>query len=147
MSIDYNVKTIIFCKAALQWFVSWKALYKYMWVELNWMDYWVIMFLCMYTTIQKSRVGQLFQCSVSHDPSGIILICWFGSQATYLTIIRVENNVFVETLIRFLHGYLLIWKLEKNSIYLKLKYFVTQMSLLSLLINLTFPCLIQIFIY
>jgi len=28
---------------------------------------------------------------VSHDPSDIILLCWFGAQETFL-IINVENN-------------------------------------------------------
>jgi len=33
----------------------------------------------------------LLQYSVSHDPSEIILICWFGAEETFL-IINVENN-------------------------------------------------------
>ncbi len=38
----------------------------------------------------------LLQSSVSHDPSEIILICWFGAQETFLIITNVENlnNVF-----------------------------------------------------
>ncbi len=34
----------------------------------------------------------LFQSSVSHDPSEIILICWFAAQETFLIIINVENS-------------------------------------------------------
>ncbi len=30
--------------------------------------------------------------SVSHDPSEIILICWFAAQETFLIIINVENG-------------------------------------------------------
>jgi len=29
---------------------------------------------------------------VSHDPSKIILICWFGAQQTFLIIINAEND-------------------------------------------------------
>ncbi len=29
---------------------------------------------------------------MSHDPSEIILICWFGAQETFLIIINVKNN-------------------------------------------------------
>ncbi len=35
----------------------------------------------------------LLQSSVSHDASEIILICWFGTQDTFLiNIINVENK-------------------------------------------------------
>jgi len=30
--------------------------------------------------------------SVSHDPSEIILICWFDAQETFIICIDVENN-------------------------------------------------------
>jgi len=33
---------------------------------------------------------------VSHDPSEIILICWFGAQETVLFIINVENSCAAE---------------------------------------------------
>jgi len=32
------------------------------------------------------------ECSVSHDRSEIILICWFAAQDTFLLIINVENS-------------------------------------------------------
>ncbi len=35
--------------------------------------------------------ASLLQSSVSHDPSEIILICWFAAQETFL-IINVENS-------------------------------------------------------
>jgi len=35
---------------------------------------------------------------VSHDPSEIILICWFAAQKTFLIIINVENSCI------FVHG-------------------------------------------
>ncbi len=34
----------------------------------------------------------LLYISVSHGPSEIILICWFGVQETLLIIINVENT-------------------------------------------------------
>ncbi len=36
--------------------------------------------------------ASLLQFSVSHDPSEIILICWFAAQETFLIIINVENS-------------------------------------------------------
>ncbi len=36
--------------------------------------------------------ASLLQSSVSHDPSEIILICWFAAQGTLLIIINVENS-------------------------------------------------------
>jgi len=30
----------------------------------------------------------LLQSSVSHDPSNIILICWFGAQETFISVER-----------------------------------------------------------
>ncbi len=36
--------------------------------------------------------ASLLQSSVSHDPSQIILIYWFGAQETFLIIINVENS-------------------------------------------------------
>ncbi len=36
--------------------------------------------------------ASLLQFSVSHDPSEIILICWFGAYGTSLIIISVENG-------------------------------------------------------
>jgi len=35
--------------------------------------------------------ASLLQSSVSHDPSEIILICWFAARETFLIIIDVEN--------------------------------------------------------
>jgi len=36
--------------------------------------------------------ASLLQSSVSHDPSEIILKCWFGAQETLLIIIIVETS-------------------------------------------------------
>ncbi len=36
--------------------------------------------------------ASLLQSSVSHDPSEIILICWFAAQDTLMIIINVENS-------------------------------------------------------
>ncbi len=47
----------------------------------------------------------ILQSSVLHDPSKIIIICWFAAQETFLIIIIVENSCaasyFVETVIHF----------------------------------------------
>jgi len=34
----------------------------------------------------------LLQSSMSHDPSEIILICWFAAQETFIFSISVENS-------------------------------------------------------
>ncbi len=36
--------------------------------------------------------ASLLQSSVSHDPSEIILICWYAVQETFLIIINIENS-------------------------------------------------------
>ncbi len=36
--------------------------------------------------------ASLLQSSVSHDPSEIVQICWFGDQETYCLIMNVENS-------------------------------------------------------
>jgi len=44
----------------------------------------------------------LFQSSVSHDPSEIILICWFGDQEALLLLAMLNCiNSFVKTKIFF----------------------------------------------
>ncbi len=52
--------------------------------------------------------ASLLQSSVSHDPSEIILICWFAAQETFIINIIIIINVtvvlvhiFVETFIHF----------------------------------------------
>jgi len=42
--------------------------------------------------IKAEFSASLLQSSVSHDPSEIILICWFAAQETFLIIISVENS-------------------------------------------------------
>ncbi len=41
--------------------------------------------------IKAEFSASLLQSSASHDPSEIILICWFAAQDTFLIIINVEN--------------------------------------------------------
>ncbi len=41
--------------------------------------------------IKAEFSASLLQSSVSHDPSEIILICWFAAQETFM-IISVENS-------------------------------------------------------
>ncbi len=57
------------------------------------------------------QICNLLPSSVSHDPSEIILICWFAAQETFLDIINVENNcvllnIFVKTVIFFYDTFL-----------------------------------------
>ncbi len=60
----------------------------------------------------------LLQTSVSHDPSEIILICWFAAQGTFLGCASLCFLLFVlETDI--FSGFFGESKGEKNSIYLK----------------------------
>ncbi len=42
---------------------------------------------------------QLLQSSVSHDPSEIIVIFWFGAQYFFLLVLKLDVlfNIFVET--------------------------------------------------
>ncbi len=61
------------------------------------------MYVCQLVSIyiqhcSNTGVGKIFECfwllmssSVSHDPSEITLICWFGAQYTFL-IITDENS-------------------------------------------------------
>jgi len=41
--------------------------------------------------VELDFLASLLQSLVSHDPSEIILICWFGAQETFITI-NVENS-------------------------------------------------------
>ncbi len=44
--------------------------------------------------------ASLLQSSVSHDPSEIILICWFDAQETFLIIINAEYFVLLNTFVK-----------------------------------------------
>jgi len=66
--------------------------------------------------IKAEFSASLLQSSVSHDPSEITLIWWFDAQETFL-IINVENSC-----VQFLPPQK---KVQKNSIFLKWKAFVT----------------------
>ncbi len=59
--------------------------------------------------------ASLLQSSVSHDPSEIILICWFTAQETFLIIIDVENSCAAY----YFCGFFVELKVQKSSIYLK----------------------------
>ncbi len=58
------------------------------------------------------------EVSVSHNPSEIILICWFAAQETFLIIINVKNSFaaeyFVETMIPLKHLYKILKEREIN---------------------------------
>ncbi len=83
----------------------------------------------------KLNIQQPFlQSSVSHDPSGIILLCWFDTQETSVVIIiNVENSCAAEY---FCGNYAKkkIWipwwtKQKKNSINLRCFFFIFAIAL------------------
>ncbi len=65
---------------------------------------WIYFEKCHLFLWRKASLGfsaSLFQSSVSHDSSEIILICWFAAQETFMIIINIEKKivVVVETMI------------------------------------------------
>ncbi len=59
--------------------------------------------------------------SVSHDPSEIIVICWFNIKHVLLSVLKtiVLLNIFLETRYSFSpHNFFYEFEVEKNSIYL-----------------------------
>ncbi len=67
---------------------------------------WIYLKLFLWYKAEFS--ASLLQYSVSHDPSEIILICWFAAQETFPIIINVEkqlccliNFFLLETIILF----------------------------------------------
>ncbi len=50
----------------------------------------------MYCDGKAEFAASLLQSSVSHDPSEIILICWFAAQEIFLIIQNVERKVAME---------------------------------------------------
>ncbi len=50
--------------------------------------------------IKAEFSATLLQSSVSHDPSEIILICWFAAQDTFLIIINFENGVLLKYFVK-----------------------------------------------
>ncbi len=53
---------------------------------------WIYSKMYFISVIKAEFSASLLQSSVSHDPSEIILICWFAAQKTFLFIISVENS-------------------------------------------------------
>ncbi len=54
----------------------------------------------IYSCAGKAEFQQpLIQSSGFHDPSEIVLICWFGAKETFLININVENGCLVENVI------------------------------------------------
>ncbi len=71
----------------------------------------------MLFVIAKLNFQQLLlQSSWSHDPSEIIVICWFGAQETFVIIMNVEKQLllifFVETMIYFFR---IVWWSESSK--------------------------------
>ncbi len=87
-------------------------------------------------------INSSLQSSVSHDPSEIILICWFAAQETFLIIFNVETVVLLNTFFRILW-----WKLKYEQHLFEMESFVVLVSLLSLLIGLMHPCWIIVLLW
>jgi len=70
--------------------------------HFNWPHYerlWCMFTTYIYTFIMLTNhqcciKNKLLQSSVSHDPSEIFLICWFGAQETMFIIIITVENIF-----------------------------------------------------
>ncbi len=65
--------------------------------------------------------ASLRQSSVSHDPSEIILICWFAAQETFIIIIMLKGvviiHVFVENVtIFFFYFFRIPYRIERLSL-------------------------------
>ncbi len=62
-------------------------------------------YLNIFSIVIYSCDAKHLQSLVSHDPSEIILICWFDAQETLLSILNVQNSYaasyFVESVIFF----------------------------------------------
>ncbi len=68
----------------------------------------------------------ILQSSVLHDPSKIIIICWFAAQETFLIIIIVENSCAASYLCGNRHTFFYITffdeqKVQKHNVNLKCK--------------------------
>ncbi len=69
----------------------------------------------------KLDFKQLLPLSLlSHDPSEIILICWFGAQKYVLLLSMLDTLVLLQIYVEVV--IVLFLKVQKNSIYLKYKY-------------------------
>ncbi len=70
-------------------------------------------FVChMHQTFSQRFMGvmskaetKFLQSSEWHDLSEIILICWFGAHVTFLLLLVVLLNIFVETIIQLFSGF------------------------------------------
>ncbi len=64
-------------------------------------------FYCFYCSVEFS--ASLLQSSVSHDPSEIILICWFDAQETFLITINAEKSCAASYVCETVIPFLKIW--------------------------------------
>ncbi len=79
---------------------------------------WISVKIAFIPTIKAVFSASLLQSSVSHDPSEIIIICWFNAQETFLIINNVENDVFVEIVIHFLFFRIHKWIKSSKELHL-----------------------------
>ncbi len=94
---------------------------------------WISVKMSFISVIKAEFSASLLQSSVSHDSSEIILIYWFAAQETFLIIINVENCCAASYFCGNCDAFY-FWgfdmnideqKVQKNSIYLKYKSFVS----------------------
>ncbi len=106
-------------------------------LHLKWLFSLILYILKCYLFLWCKAVflASFLPFSVSHDPSEIILICWFNVKVTFIIIINVENSCPAYYFLwkHFVSGWFDEQKVQKNSIYLK------YVSLLLHLINVIHP--------
>ncbi len=95
----FNVSKILLCSPRLHLFSWLKNIVKkpvILWnicIIENGSFVFKYILKCNIPVIKAEFSASLLQSSVSHDPSEIILICWFAAQETFIIIIiNVENN-------------------------------------------------------
>ncbi len=91
MDRDTYHYTLMLIKAAYLIKIQWKQYYCEILLQFNCSTgfYLNIFLKCNLFLWCKAVFSALLQSSVSHDPSEIILICWFAAQDTFLIIINV----------------------------------------------------------
>ncbi len=86
---------------------------------------------------EKLFSASLLQSSVSHDPSEIILICWFAAQQTFLIIVNVESSC------AYIYTFISLWKIcflrwiesLKKHLFERENFIMTLLSLLNNLMH------------
>ncbi len=99
-----SISPMVICVLLHQSCPSWLCFYFYFFIVVPsknmlmivfffsfWYKPYIQLVICIRLLI-FFRNKLLLQSPVSHDPSEIILICWFAAQDTFLIIISIENS-------------------------------------------------------